>query len=191
MGGCGGAEEVAEEFHGEVVNNDAIKMRDLPPALQQLMMPLSGRPGDAAVRLARRRPARARPVRPRRQADTSAPSYRRSLQPAQRGTGQLARPPLSARPAPRRDHRISLTAIALSAADGARIADPRLRSSLGDPAGIGPEVVAKCWDNRDAFAPAAVLRDRRPALGRGRLGRTDRALEIRGRPTRAFDSRCR
>ena len=23
--------------------------------------------------------------------------------------------------------------------------------SLGDPAGIGPEVIAKCWDHRDAF----------------------------------------
>ena len=27
-----------------------------------------------------------------------------------------------------------------------------LAVSLGDPAGIGPEVVAKCWDNRSAFA---------------------------------------
>ena len=28
---------------------------------------------------------------------------------------------------------------------------PPLAISLGDPAGIGPEVVAKCWDNRAAF----------------------------------------
>jgi 4-hydroxythreonine-4-phosphate dehydrogenase len=27
-----------------------------------------------------------------------------------------------------------------------------LAVSLGDPAGIGPEVIAKCWDNRDQFA---------------------------------------
>jgi len=27
-----------------------------------------------------------------------------------------------------------------------------LAVSLGDPAGIGPEVIAKCWDNRDKFA---------------------------------------
>src|SRR5437764_1037775 len=27
-----------------------------------------------------------------------------------------------------------------------------LAVSLGDPAGIGPEVIAKCWDNRSAFA---------------------------------------
>src|SRR5260221_9621426 len=29
---------------------------------------------------------------------------------------------------------------------------PPLAVSLGDPAGIGPEVIAKCWDNRSAFA---------------------------------------
>jgi len=29
---------------------------------------------------------------------------------------------------------------------------PPLALSLGDPAGIGPEVIAKCWDNRSAFA---------------------------------------
>jgi len=26
-----------------------------------------------------------------------------------------------------------------------------LAISLGDPAGIGPEVLAKCWDNRASF----------------------------------------
>jgi 4-hydroxythreonine-4-phosphate dehydrogenase len=30
-------------------------------------------------------------------------------------------------------------------------AAPPLAISLGDPAGIGPEVIAKCWDNRAAF----------------------------------------
>ncbi|QIL02254.1 4-hydroxythreonine-4-phosphate dehydrogenase PdxA [Sphingomonas sinipercae] len=29
---------------------------------------------------------------------------------------------------------------------------PPIAISLGDPAGIGPEVVAKCWDNRDRFS---------------------------------------
>ena len=28
---------------------------------------------------------------------------------------------------------------------------PPLAVSLGDPAGIGPEVVAKCWDQRDRW----------------------------------------
>ena len=28
---------------------------------------------------------------------------------------------------------------------------PPLAVALGDPAGIGPEIVAKCWDNRDRF----------------------------------------
>lgn len=33
----------------------------------------------------------------------------------------------------------------------APLADSPLAVSLGDPAGIGPEVIAKCWDNRSAF----------------------------------------
>lgn len=33
-----------------------------------------------------------------------------------------------------------------------RLPLPPLAVSLGDPAGIGPEVIAKCWDNRSAFA---------------------------------------
>jgi peptidyl-prolyl cis-trans isomerase SurA len=40
IGGCGGAEKIATEFHGEVVTSDQVKMRDLPPALQRLMMPM-------------------------------------------------------------------------------------------------------------------------------------------------------
>lgn len=40
IGGCGGAEKMAAEFHGEVVSSDEVKMRDLPPALQQMMVPM-------------------------------------------------------------------------------------------------------------------------------------------------------
>jgi 4-hydroxythreonine-4-phosphate dehydrogenase len=32
-----------------------------------------------------------------------------------------------------------------------RLPESPLAISLGDPAGIGPEVIAKCWDNRSAF----------------------------------------
>ena len=32
-----------------------------------------------------------------------------------------------------------------------------LAVSLGDPAGIGPEVIAKCWDNRDQFGLPAFV----------------------------------
>ena len=32
-----------------------------------------------------------------------------------------------------------------------RLSDSMLAVSLGDPAGIGPEVIAKCWDNRSAL----------------------------------------
>lgn len=40
VGGCGGAEKIAGEFNGEVVSSDDIKIRDLPPALQEIMLPL-------------------------------------------------------------------------------------------------------------------------------------------------------
>ena len=40
VGGCGGAEKLAADFKGEVVQSDQVKMRDLPPALQQMMMPM-------------------------------------------------------------------------------------------------------------------------------------------------------
>ena len=40
VGGCGGAERIAGEFNGEVVSSDDIKIRDLPPALQQIMLPM-------------------------------------------------------------------------------------------------------------------------------------------------------
>jgi peptidyl-prolyl cis-trans isomerase SurA len=40
IGGCGGTDKVAAEFHGEVVTSDGVKMRDLPPALQRLMVPM-------------------------------------------------------------------------------------------------------------------------------------------------------
>ena len=40
VGGCGGAEKMATDFHGEVVQSEGVKMRDLPPALQQIMLPM-------------------------------------------------------------------------------------------------------------------------------------------------------
>jgi peptidyl-prolyl cis-trans isomerase SurA len=40
IGGCGGADKLAADFHGQVVTSDQIKMRDLPPAMQRLMLPL-------------------------------------------------------------------------------------------------------------------------------------------------------
>ncbi len=40
IGGCGGAEKLAAEFHGDVVTSDQVKMRDLPTALQRLMLPM-------------------------------------------------------------------------------------------------------------------------------------------------------
>ncbi|MEP6983374.1 MAG: peptidylprolyl isomerase [Sphingomicrobium sp.] len=40
VGGCGGADKLAADFHGEVVSSDQVKMRDLPVALQRLMLPM-------------------------------------------------------------------------------------------------------------------------------------------------------
>ena len=40
VGGCGGAERIAREFNGEVVQSDQIRLRELPPALQEIMLPL-------------------------------------------------------------------------------------------------------------------------------------------------------
>jgi len=40
VGGCGGAERIASEFNGEVVQSDQIRLRELPPALQEMMLPL-------------------------------------------------------------------------------------------------------------------------------------------------------
>lgn len=40
IGGCGGADKLAAEFHGEIVQQDSVKMRDLPTALQEMMLPM-------------------------------------------------------------------------------------------------------------------------------------------------------
>jgi peptidyl-prolyl cis-trans isomerase SurA len=40
VGGCGGADKLAAAFHAEIVSSDQVKMRDLPVALQQLMLPM-------------------------------------------------------------------------------------------------------------------------------------------------------
>lgn len=38
IGGCGGAERIAGELNAEVIQSDDVKMRDLPPALQEMML---------------------------------------------------------------------------------------------------------------------------------------------------------
>jgi len=38
IGGCGGADRLAAELKGEVVESDQVKIRDLPPALQEMML---------------------------------------------------------------------------------------------------------------------------------------------------------
>ncbi|MEO7826203.1 MAG: peptidylprolyl isomerase [Allosphingosinicella sp.] len=41
MGGCGGAEAAAAPIGAEVITNDVVKVRDLPPQLQQTLLALS------------------------------------------------------------------------------------------------------------------------------------------------------
>lgn len=38
IGGCGGADRLASEVNGEVVESDQVKVRDLPPALQEMIL---------------------------------------------------------------------------------------------------------------------------------------------------------
>lgn len=40
VGGCGGADKLAADFHGEVVTTDDTKLRDLPTFLQNFMLPM-------------------------------------------------------------------------------------------------------------------------------------------------------
>ena len=40
VGGCGGAEKLAADFRAEIVSSDQVKMKDLPMALQNLMLPM-------------------------------------------------------------------------------------------------------------------------------------------------------
>lgn len=40
VAGCGGADKLASDFSAEIISSDEVKLRDLPPALQQVMLPL-------------------------------------------------------------------------------------------------------------------------------------------------------
>jgi peptidyl-prolyl cis-trans isomerase SurA len=40
VGGCGGADRIAADFRGEVVQSDDVKLRELPATLQQMMLPM-------------------------------------------------------------------------------------------------------------------------------------------------------
>jgi len=74
IGGCGGAEKLASNFHAEVVQSDDIKTRDLPVAMQQLILPLQV--GQATVPFGSIDDSvRVLVVCGRDQPDTNAPSF--------------------------------------------------------------------------------------------------------------------
>ena len=66
-----------------------------------------------------------------------------------------------------------------------------LAVSLGDPAGIGPEVIAKCWDNRDRSrcrrSSRLATRARSPPSGTGRSS----SSTIRAKATPRSITACR
>ncbi len=40
VGGCGGADKIATDFSAELVQSDQVKLRELPPALQEIILPM-------------------------------------------------------------------------------------------------------------------------------------------------------
>lgn len=74
IGGCGGTDKIAADFHGEVVSSDQVKMRDLPTALQQMMVPMQV--GQATPPFGTiEEGVRTLVICGRDQADSSAPTY--------------------------------------------------------------------------------------------------------------------
>jgi peptidyl-prolyl cis-trans isomerase SurA len=74
VGGCGNAEKIGSDFHAEVVQSDDIKMRDLPAAMQQLILPLQV--GQATVPFGSIEDSvRVLVVCGRDQIDTAAPTF--------------------------------------------------------------------------------------------------------------------
>ena len=91
VGGCGGADKIAADFHGEVVSSDQVKMRDLPPALQQMMLPMQV--GQATQPFGSlEEGVRVLVICGRDEVDSDRAELRRRLQPAQRGAGQHRAP---------------------------------------------------------------------------------------------------
>ena len=99
VGGCGGAEKIAADFNGEVVQSDNVKLRDLPPALQEIMLPMqvgqATRPFgsiEEGVRIL--------VICGRDEHRSVDAQLRPGLCAAQRGAGQLALAPLPSRSSP-------------------------------------------------------------------------------------------
>jgi peptidyl-prolyl cis-trans isomerase SurA len=63
VGGCGGADKLAADYRGDVVTSEEVKLRDLPPALQQMMLPMQVGTGHPPLRQPGRRRARAGDLR--------------------------------------------------------------------------------------------------------------------------------
>lgn len=73
IGGCGGAERIASEFNGEVVQSDNVKLRELPTALQEIMLPMQV--GQATQPFGSIEEPRILVICGRDEADPTMPSY--------------------------------------------------------------------------------------------------------------------
>ncbi len=105
VGGCGGADQLGSEFHAEVLQRDDVKMRDLPPSLQQIMLPMQvgqATPPFGSIEDG----VRVLVMCGRERSGGEPADLRRGLCAAKRGPGDQPSPALPARPSPRRGDRI-------------------------------------------------------------------------------------
>ena len=192
IGGCGGADKIAADFHAEVVQSDGVKMRDLPATLQQIMLPMQVGQATPPFGSHRGRRPRARDLRPRRGAVRTGRTYDDVYSQLNEERVEQPRAAIPCRPSPRRGDRIPLIGDFGKAAGMSSAAPKPLAVSLGDPAGIGPEVIAKCWDNRATSSGCrrsslSVTGARSPRSGTAR----SRSSMTRGRPIAHSMSHCR
>jgi hypothetical protein len=174
IGGCGGADKVAADFKGDVVQSDGVKLRDLPAALQDMMLPMqvgqATRPFgsiDEGVRVL---------VICGRDEEQSASAPNPTLSSRSfRKSASTSAPDAISATSPRRRHRLSLRwqTLVRALVPSDEPAPPLLASRVGRS---GRRSAPK-WSPRLGQPPqpvsAAVRRGRRSAQPVGSVGRAD------------------
>ena len=108
VGGCGGAEKLAAEFKGEVVQIGPSRAQGASDRLAGNDAADAGRAGDAARSARSRRACACSSCAAATKPTSSAPTFDQVYSPAERRAHQYARPSLPARPAPRCGDRLPL-----------------------------------------------------------------------------------
>ena len=107
IGGCGGVDKIAADFHAEVVQSDGIKIRDLPATLQQIMVPMQV--GQATPAFGSMdEGVRTLVICGRDEFPVERADLRRRVQPAQRRADEQPCAAVPCRPSPRCGDRIPL-----------------------------------------------------------------------------------